>query len=118
MRFVVRLLLLAGGFALATAWLGWWAVPIGGLAGGLLLPRSARPLRLVPLAAGLGWAILLARSAAAPGFGPFVRRLEDLLQTPSAVLIGATLLFPVISAGTAVLVAIGLAARPTHPLKE
>jgi hypothetical protein len=116
--FAVRLVLLAAGFGLGTEWLGWWGVVAVGFGAGLLLPRSARPVRLVSLAAGLGWAALLARSAVAPGFGPLLGRMEQLLQVPAPVLLGVTLVFPICAAGAAALVAVGLTARQRLPVKE
>lgn len=108
--------LLACGFAIGTLVAGWWAVPVVGLVAGFLLSSARRPLLVVPVAAGLAWAALLLRSALAPDFPALATRFEGLLSTGRPMLVAATLLFPVVTAWAAVLVATALAGtRPGQP---
>lgn len=111
MRALLWLLLLAAAFALATIGVGWWAVPFVGLLGGFVVPRSLRPVLLVSGGAGLAWLALLLRSARADGFGGLVARLEQLLPVPVVALYAVTLLFPMLVAAGAALVATALTAR-------
>lgn len=102
---------LAVAFAIGTMAVGWWAVPALGLAAGLLLPRSARPVATVSLGAALGWGALLIRASRAEGFARLATHLGNLFGAPTAVLVAATILFPMVAAGAAALLASALRQR-------
>ncbi len=108
MALVLWLLAAAAAFGYGTLWLGWWVVPVLGLALGRLIPRRFRPVMVVPAAAALGWGLLLVRATLVPAFGALEHRLSALLPASSAALIGATLAFPALLAwGAALLAQIG-----------
>jgi hypothetical protein len=96
-------LVLVAGFAFATVWMGWWAVPVVGLAAGLVVPDRLRPMGTIPAAAGMGWMLLLLRAARADGFGALAEQLELLLRVPLPGLVAATLLLPALTAAGAAL---------------
>jgi hypothetical protein len=85
---VAWLVLGATGFALATALLGWWTVPILALLLGMVLPPAA-----VGLAALLGWAGLLTRDALAAPLLPYADTLGGLFGLPGWSFVLLTLLF-------------------------
>ncbi|MEZ4588407.1 MAG: hypothetical protein R2909_18670 [Gemmatimonadales bacterium] len=93
------------GFAIATAVLGWWSVPIVAMLGTFAMPPSLRPLLVVPASAGVAWLLLLWRSAEAKGFAALVDRLELLLSARAAVLYLATIAFAMLTAFGAALLA-------------
>jgi len=104
---VAFLLWLFGGaaaFGLGTLWIGWWAVPIVALLLGWLVPRSVKPLLLVPLAAVLAWTVLLVRAAQAPAFDALWAHLSALLPVPPAALLVVTLVFAALLALGAALI--------------
>jgi hypothetical protein len=63
---------------------------------------------LVPAAAGLAWLALLLRAARADGFATLAAQLDQVLPVRSVALFAATLLFPVVAAAGAALVASAL----------
>lgn len=86
--------LLSVAFALATALIGWWAVPILGCFWGLYESSDRRPAIVVSVAAGLGWAILLLWTAAMGPLLSLVQRVAGVMGVPSISLIGLTVMFP------------------------
>lgn len=78
----------AVGFGLATAYIGWWTVPLLALLLGMRLGAGA-----VGLAAVLGWAGLLARDAVAAPLLPYAGRLGGLFGLPGWSLVLLTVVF-------------------------
>lgn len=78
----------AVGFAVATVYIGWWTVPLLALLLGIRLGPGA-----VGLAAGLGWAGLLARDALAAPLLPYAGKLGGLFGLPGWSLLLLTVLF-------------------------
>jgi hypothetical protein len=98
MIFAYWLLVIANGTAFATLAAGWWAVPVVSLVGALFAPRRSLPLLSVPLGAAVGWAVLLARSARAEGFGTLTAALEQTLPVRLRGLLALTIGFPLLLA--------------------
>ena len=76
------------GFALATAYMGWWTVPLLALLLGMRLGPG-----LVGLAAALGWAGLLGRDALAAPLLPYAGKLGGLFGLPGWSFVLLTVLF-------------------------
>ena len=91
-------IVLAALFALATALLGWWAVPlvaaVAGAALALRIPALRRAPLLVGLSAALGWALLLAREAVRGPVGLVAAKVGAVIGVPGPALVLVTLLFP------------------------
>lgn len=106
-------LVTATGVAVVTVVGGWWAVGLIAVVATVLAPRLARPLLTVPLGAAIGWAVLLGRSARAPGFDALTNAVAGLFQITAVKLAGVSIGFAVaIALGGALL---GSAFRKTHP---
>jgi hypothetical protein len=108
MRVAIRLGLLAPAFALATAVLGWWAVPVLGVVWGAVATRGERPVRMAATAAALGWAILLVWGATQGPVHVVARRVGPVLMLPGWLFVALTLLFPALLAASATQVAVAL----------
>jgi hypothetical protein len=78
----------AVGFALAPADIGWWTVPLLASLLGIRLGAGA-----VGVAAGVGWAGLLARDAVTAPLLPYAGRLGGLFGLPGWSLVLLTVLF-------------------------
>jgi hypothetical protein len=84
-------------FGVATCVVGWWGVPVVGLAWGVWSGRNTKP----PVAAGLtaatcavvAWAVLLAWTAALGPLPLLARTLGAVAGVPGAALIVMTLVF-------------------------
>jgi hypothetical protein len=92
MRRLLRIVLLAGAFALVTVALPWWSVAVlalvwGGIAGGTSRPIDAGA------AAAFGWAILLGVAALQGAVGVLAGRLGGLFHVPAAIVPLVTVLF-------------------------
>ena len=109
MRSAVKFLLLAEGFAVATYALGWWTVPLVGLACGLFMNRDGSPIRYATVCAAAGWLSLLLLDAARGPVGEVAARLGGVMGLPPTALVVCTLLFPALLAWSAS--SIGVAAR-------
>lgn len=104
-----RVVVVAVLMAAATAVLDWWAVPLIGVAWGLVaLPRS-RPGIVAALGGGLGWALLLTWTGLQGSVPGVATRVGSILTIGGWALVGATLLFPALLGGTAAV--LGSAAR-------
>ena len=97
--------LLVVTIALATAALGWWAVPLIGAAYGATRP-SGRPSMLAASAAAIGWALLLALTATQGPVGELSTKLADYLGLPALALFILALVFPALLAGSAASLAV------------
>jgi hypothetical protein len=105
----IRLLLLAGAFAAATAAVGWWGVAVVAASWGVIA-RARRASALESgLAALVAWGALLAIGAARGPIGSLAALIgSDLRIRPVSVYV-VTLAFPALLALTAALVARSLA---------
>jgi hypothetical protein len=92
MRRLLRIVLLAGAFALATVALPWWAVALLALIWGWIAGAGARPMD-AGVAAALGWAALLGVAAIQGAVGVLAGRLGGLFHAPATVLPLVTVLF-------------------------
>jgi len=95
---VVKFLLLAEAFAVATFALGWWAVPLVALLCGLGMNREGKPIRYATLCAVAGWLSLLLLDAARGPVGEVAARFGGVLRVSPLVLFAITLAFPALLA--------------------
>ncbi|HEY0242947.1 MAG TPA: hypothetical protein VGC52_09810 [Gemmatimonadaceae bacterium] len=97
LRSVVKAVLLAEAFAVATFALGWWSVPIVAV---LYAAASKRryPARFAGLCAAGGWGALLLLDFAKGPVANMGTRLGGVMGVPPAVLFVLTLLFPALLA--------------------
>lgn len=109
---LVNLLLIPAAIAVATWLIGWWAVPIAGLAGGLM----SVPSRYMGLAAGLSWAVLLLIDVSNAAFARLAGMLSEVMGVPVVALIALTILFPMILGWSAATV--GNAMRSIRPAED
>lgn len=107
----LRIILLALAFALATAVLGWWAVPVLGAVWGWVDWRSGRVALTAAAAAGVGWAMLLLWTAAQGPVAELAGKVGAVMSLPGWALILLTLVFAVILAGSAAEVARWVSSR-------
>lgn len=94
---LVRYVLLAEAFAVATFGIGWWTVPLLAAAWGYFSSDPNRA-RNIALAAGGGWATLLALDAARGPVNVMADQLGAVMSIPPAALYVITLLFPALLA--------------------
>ena len=105
MTTAVRLSLLSVAVGLATAWLGWWAVPAIGVLWGLLAPRESQASLTVSCAAALGWAGLLVISAVRGPMWELADKVGGMLAIPGWLFVVVTVAFPAVLAGMAAVAA-------------
>lgn len=101
LRALVRILLLAAAFALATVGFGWWTVALVAALWGIIARGLRSGAFVAAVAAMLGWGALLAWGAV---HGPVVElavKLAAVMQIPPAALVLATLIFPALLAWSA-----------------
>jgi hypothetical protein len=104
-RSLARLILLAAAFALATAAIGWWTVPVVAALWGVMGGTLRRVSLTSALAAALGWGILLAWGAMRGPVAELAGKLGGVMQLPPFVLVAATIVFPALLAWSATVVA-------------
>ena len=97
LRTIVKAILLAEGFAVATFGLGWWTVPVVAAAFALA-STMRRPALFAALSAAAGWGFLLLLDAAKGPVGSMGARLGGVMGVPALVLWSVTLLFPALLA--------------------
>ncbi len=97
MRPVVKFILLAEGFAVATYALGWWVVPLIAALWGLLSRDEARA-RVAAFAAMTGWASLLLLDVSRGPVGVMASQLASIMKLPAVGLYFLTLVFPALLA--------------------
>ena len=97
---VVKAILLAEGFAVATFGLGWWSVPIVAVLWALV-SRDANRAALAALCAAGGWATLLLLDIARGPVATMGTKVGAVMGVPPVVLGIATLLFPALLAWSA-----------------
>lgn len=115
MRYLLRILLLAGAFAAATYALGWWTVPVLGGVWGVLERPWTRAARTAFLAAGLAWLALLADIALLGPLGVLARRVGGIFHLSGPVLLAITVLYAMLLAGTAAALIAALRPAPRGP---
>ena len=101
MRPLILWVSLALAFALATAGLGWWMVPVIAATWGALRASGERPGASTAAAAATGWGLLLAWSATQGPVGELAQRVGGIFGAGGPLLVAATLIFPAIVAGSA-----------------
>lgn len=103
----LRLVLLAVAFALATATFGWWTVAVLGLVWGWLGGRGRGVATTAAVAAGLGWAGLLAWAALRGPVAELATKVGGVMELPAWGLIALTIVFPMALAGSGALILAG-----------
>lgn len=88
-------------FALGTAVLGWWCLPLIALAWGALAPRPWVSWKLVGVAAGCSWMALLIWTATQGPIGQVARKVGAIMGFPGPLLFLFTVLFAVMLAASA-----------------
>ncbi len=103
----VRVLALAACFAAATAFVGWWTVPV--IAGAYALARrhSLAP-REAMFAALIAWIALFARQMTQPSFATLLDRLGKLFPVPGIGVVLLALVLATILAWSAARVVTGV----------
>jgi len=99
----MTLLLLTCAMALGTAALGWWAVPVLGLAYGAWR-GGEHPAALAGAGALLGWSALMAWNWMEGPVAELSRSLGAVMGLPGWALLLATAFFPAVLAWTAAVV--------------
>lgn len=108
-RFLLRLVLLALAFVIATVLVGWWGVPLTGAAWGLLARLAPRCALVASAAALLAWGGLLVWGAVRAPLAPLASTVGGALGVPGAALVLLTLAFAAMLAWAAARTAAGLA---------
>lgn len=107
MRNLVRFVLLAELFAVATYALGWWTVPVIAALWAVVSRDSNRAI-IAGLCAAGGWASLLLLDAAKGPVGTMASALGGVMGVPAVALLILTLVFPALVAWCAASVVSGL----------
>ncbi len=100
-RALLQVLLLSGGFALATAMLGWLAVPGMAFIWGMARRHDNRPALVAMGAAGMGWTWLIVWNAAVGGWGEvseLITRAAGAFALPAVGFVALTLAFAMLLA--------------------
>ena len=100
MKSLVKVLLLAELFAVATYAFGWWTVPLIA-ALWAIVSRDDTPARLAALCAALGWGTLLVLDAIKGPVGEMATTLGGVMRVPAVVLTLLTLIYPALLAWSA-----------------
>lgn len=100
-RLLLRVILLAAAFALATAWFGWWAVPLVAFAWGVMALAVTRAALIVAVSAALGWLALLFWTTMHGPVSALAHLLASTMHVPSVALVLVTLIFPAVLAWSA-----------------
>ncbi len=115
---LLRVVLLALAFAIATVLIGWWGVPLTGAAWGVLGRLAPRSALVASASAVLAWSGLLLWGAARAPVASLASTVGGALGVPGAALVVLTLAFAAIVAWSAARAAAGLAdefaGRPGH----
>jgi hypothetical protein len=107
MKNLVRFVLLAELFAVATYALGWWTVPIVAVLWAIV-SRDSNSALVASLCAAGGWTSLLLLDAARGPVGTMASRLGGVMGVPGFVLLILTIVFPALLAWCAASLASGL----------
>ncbi|UCF41008.1 MAG: hypothetical protein JSW43_01310 [Gemmatimonadota bacterium] len=106
-RASLRVGLLALAFALATAAFGWWSVALLGAVWGGVAVVASRPGVTAGVAAGVGWVVLLAVTAAQGPVWDLAQRVGGVLALPGWLVPVVTVAFGVLLGGSAAELAVG-----------
>ena len=98
---MVKFVLVAEAFAVATYALGWWAVPLVALVCGLVIRPEGSPVLFPTVGASAGWLTLLLIDAARGPLGEVATRFGGVVGFPPVALVVITLLFPALLAWSA-----------------
>lgn len=101
MTAVARVLILLVAFVLVTLFLGWWTIALVGGLWGLVARRGTWPAATAAVAAGLGWALLLAWAAFRGPVLDLAGKVGTIMQLPGLGIFAITVLFPMVLAGSA-----------------
>lgn len=94
-RGLLQIVILSIAVPLATAVIGWYAVPVLGCLWGAISRGSNRPALSYSIAAGLGWAVLLVWTASQGPMSVLAGRAAGVFGVRAEVLYAVTILFPV-----------------------
>ncbi|MFQ6045685.1 MAG: hypothetical protein ACE5PT_04900 [Gemmatimonadales bacterium] len=100
LRLVLRVGLLVLAFALGTAGLGWWTVPLLGLAWGGISAVREKPGRVAASAAGIAWAALFAWAMLTTPAWELAAKVGGAMGLPGPLLLLVALGLPMAIAGT------------------
>lgn len=98
MRLLLRIVLLAAAFALATYAFGWVAVPILAAMWGVLARHTPAAARDAAMGALAGWAVLLVWAALSGPVWVLADQLGGVMKIPRVLLLAITLSFPALLA--------------------
>ena len=104
MMSLLRIVLLSAAFALGTAVFGWWAVPLLGLAWGVIARGQRGAAVVAAVAAMLAWGGLLMRDASQGPVGDLAGTLGQLFGTSAVAVFALTIALPGLLALTAAIV--------------
>ena len=101
MRSMILWFVLLVVFALATAALGWWTVPIVAAAWGLTRPSGSSGWWTAALVASASWAVLLVATAMRGPVVELASVVGGIFELPGFAMIFLSLIFPALLAGSA-----------------
>ena len=115
MRAALRVALLALAFAVGTVGLGWWTVPVLGVAWGVVARAHGRAALTAALAAGTAWLLLLGWAAVQGPVGSLATKVGGVMGLPGTVLLAITPAYAMIVVGSGAYVAAAVlrTIRPT-----
>ena len=100
---------LAAVTAVASAWVGWWTVPLVAAAWAFARHGEGRPISTSAVSASLAWVVLLGITAFQGPVGELSRQVGGVMGISGLGPLVLTLLYPAALAGAAAAVAHGLA---------
>jgi hypothetical protein len=101
MRYAIRLVLLAAGYAVVTMALGWWAIPVAAAIWGASSFGTRFTWLTSALSAALAWAVLLIVTATQGPVAQLAQTLGEIFAMPGFAMVVLTLVFPATLAGSA-----------------
>jgi hypothetical protein len=104
----LRVLALTGGFFVLTMLFGWWAVPLLGLAWGIVAGKTPKASMIAGTSAMVAWGVLLAWSAITGPVGILATKLGSIAKVPGVVFLALTLLLPFLLAASAAAIPLSL----------
>lgn len=101
MRVLLRIVLLAAVFAVATYAFSWWTVPILAAIWAVIARETPAAARDAAVGAMVGWAALLAWAALTGPAWMLADQVGGVMKTPRVLLFAITLSFPALLAWAA-----------------
>lgn len=101
MQVTVRIVVLFMIVTILTIFVGWWTVPLVGAVWGIVAARETAPVMTAAAASGLAWAALLGWAAMRGPIVELSQAVAPILSLPNWGLMGVTVLFPMLLAGSA-----------------